>query len=299
MKTGTRIPGVPPLLFSLSCLLSRLCKHAPALLVSSPFPPTPPFQLPSLSLFFLLIFLPTETQNPCNPHDPGLSREKGKRHEQRLSLWTGRESMRRKWMLGTCRGTESTAEEGGKDNSKKYPSYFGGFLLVFQFRKAAKLLNYFIKQGRRTFVAHISEYDEVSDDRVKIWDSTAAFRRIKKVRFRFPSYTVISTMICQSKPSFKYLRPYATCNALFIFNRGPAQRGTNADELWFVRCRPVTRTKAHLPLCKLWFTSDEPESLWTPSRWWDGEWSPPTLLCNLFQRESGQVFGSRQKPITA
>lgn len=58
------------------------------------------------------------------------------------------------------------------------------------------------------------------------------------------------------------------------------------------------RTKASL-LYEVWFTSEEPERLWTARRRGDGEWSPPPLLCNLFQGESVRVFGDRQKPIRA
>lgn len=60
------------------------------MLLPSPCPPAfPPFQLPSLSRFFLLIFLPTETQNPCNPPDPSLSTEQGRRHEQETEILQG------------------------------------------------------------------------------------------------------------------------------------------------------------------------------------------------------------------
>lgn len=61
----TRIPRVPSPSSPVSLLF--LLSY-PALLT----PPT--LHPPALSLFFLLIFLAIETQNPCNPHEPGLSR---------------------------------------------------------------------------------------------------------------------------------------------------------------------------------------------------------------------------------
>lgn len=61
----TRIPGVPSPSSPVSLLF--LLSY-PALLS----PPT--LHPPALSLFFLLIFLAIETQNPCNPPEPGLSR---------------------------------------------------------------------------------------------------------------------------------------------------------------------------------------------------------------------------------
>lgn len=61
----TRIPRVPSPSSPVSLLF--LLSY-PALLS----PPT--LHPPALSLFFLLIFLAIETQNPCNPHEPGLSR---------------------------------------------------------------------------------------------------------------------------------------------------------------------------------------------------------------------------------
>lgn len=55
--------------------------------------------------------------------------------------------------------------------------------------------------------------------------------------------------------------------------------------------RAVTRTKARLPLCEVWFTSEEPER----------ESLKVHLLYSAiyFRGESGRVFGSRQKPIRA
>lgn len=61
----TRIPWVPSPSSPVSLLF--LLSY-PALLS----PPT--LHPPALSLFFLLIFLAIETQNPCNPREPGLSR---------------------------------------------------------------------------------------------------------------------------------------------------------------------------------------------------------------------------------
>lgn len=78
----TRTPAVPPPSFPSFILpLSPGQTCSPSSSTSSSSSPPLLFQLPSLSFFFLLIFLPAETQNPCNPPDPGRSRGEGKRRE--------------------------------------------------------------------------------------------------------------------------------------------------------------------------------------------------------------------------
>lgn len=122
---------------------ARLCKHAPSLLLSSPFPPTPllfncPLYLSSSSSSFS----PLKHKTLVILMILACPERKGKDTSKRLSFWRGRERTRGKWMKGMQRGREK------KDNSTKYPTPFRDFFISFQVKKAVKQLHYFYKQAR-------------------------------------------------------------------------------------------------------------------------------------------------------